>query len=59
MQDPAKQKSMYKLLGVVFAIAGFIWIVYGVFTPRFILYPFIGLINWAIAWYCRQESKTG
>jgi hypothetical protein len=59
MQDPAKQKKMYQTLSVVFAIAGFVWIVYGVFTPRFLLFPFIGLVNWAVAWYCKQSAKAG
>ena len=40
-------------------LAGFVWIVYGVFTPRFILFPLIGLANWAVAWYCKQMSTTG
>ncbi len=59
IQDPAKQKQMYQILSAVFAIAGFVWIVYGVFTPRFILYPVIGLLNWGVAWFCRQMSRAG
>jgi len=50
---------MYQILSAVFAIAGFVWIVYGVFTPRFILYPVIGLLNWGVAWFCRQMSRAG
>ncbi len=59
MQDPARQKQMYKILSVVFGVAGFIWFVYGLFTPRFIFYPFIGVLNWGISWYCRQMGKAG
>lgn len=58
MQDPAKQKNLYKILKVTFGIAGFVWIVYGLFTPNFILFPLIGLVNWGIAWYCAQLSKN-
>jgi hypothetical protein len=58
MQDPAKDKRMYQILTLVFAIAGFVWIIYGVFTPRFILFPLIGLLNWAVAWYCKQMAKA-
>ena len=57
MQDPTKEKKLYSLLSVVFGIAGFVWIAYGVFTPRFLLFPFIGLINWGIAYYCKGMSK--
>jgi hypothetical protein len=59
MQDPAQQKKMYMLLSIVFGVAGLVWIICGVFSPRFIFYPFIGLINWGIAWYCRQAGKAG
>jgi hypothetical protein len=59
MQNPAKQKQTYKILSVVFAVAGFVWIIYGVFTPHFILFPLVGLLNWAVAWYCSQMSKAG
>ena len=58
MQDPARQKQMYKILSVVFAVAGFIWVIYGVFTPRFIFYPLIGVGNWAVAWYCKKMSRA-
>ena len=57
MQDPTKEKKLYSILTVVFGIAGFVWIVYGVFTPQFLLFPFIGLINWGIAYYCKGMSK--
>jgi len=57
MQDPAKQKKMYKLLSIVFAIAGVSWIIAGFWgLTHFILYPLIGLVNLAIAWYCKQNS---
>jgi hypothetical protein len=57
MQDPEKQKKMYKLLSVVFGIAGFLWIVAGIWgLTHFILFPLIGLVNLAIAWYCKQNA---
>ncbi|MBI5388116.1 MAG: hypothetical protein HZA90_25910 [Verrucomicrobia bacterium] len=57
MINPSNQKTTYKILFVVFGIAGVVWILYGVFTPRFLLYPFIGLLNLGIAAYCRLMSK--
>jgi hypothetical protein len=56
MDDQAKQKRAYRMLAVVFAVAGVIWIVYGFFSPRFILYPLIGLLNLGIAYVCKQLS---
>ena len=46
------------ILAVVFAIAGLAWIIGGALSiyHRF-LYPFIGLVNLAIAYYCKQQSK--
>lgn len=58
MQDPAKQKSLYKILVWVFGIAGLAWIIGGVrslYHP--FLYPFIGVLNLGIAYYCRLMSK--
>lgn len=58
MQDATKQKQLYKVLAVVFAIAGLAWIIGGIFSVYHrILYPFIGVANWAVAWYCWQMSK--
>jgi hypothetical protein len=61
MQDPAKRKKLYEILTYVFAIAGLVWIIGGVWPPRlhYFLYPFLGLLNWAVAWYCKQMSQTG
>jgi hypothetical protein len=61
MQDPAKQKKFYDILYKVFAVAGLVWIVGGfVSIPRhYVLFPLIGLVNWAVAWYCKQMSKAG
>jgi hypothetical protein len=56
MDDQAKQRRMYQLLMVVFGIAGVVWIVYGFLSPRFILYPLIGVANLGIAWFCKQSS---
>ena len=47
---------MYKLLALVFAVAGVVWIVSGFFSPRYILYPLIGLANLGIAYYCKRSS---
>jgi hypothetical protein len=59
MSDPASQKRSYKTLSIVFTVAGFVWIIYGLIPPwtHFILFPVVGLINWGIAWYCRQMSQ--
>ena len=59
MQDPAKQKKLYRILSTVFAVAAVVWIISGFFTiPRhYILFPLIGLLNWGVAWYCKQMSK--
>ncbi len=58
MQDPAKQKKLYIILTVVFAVAGLLWML-GLFTPNRFLFGIIGLINWGIAWYCWQMGKAG
>ena len=54
------KQTTYMILAVVFAIAGLAWIIGGIFSiyHRF-LYPFIGLVNLGIAWYCKQTSKEG
>jgi len=53
------KQTQYKILAVVFGIAGLAWIIGGVFSiyHRF-LYPFIGLLNLGVAWYCKQMSKN-
>jgi hypothetical protein len=58
MQNPANQKKAYKILSVVFGVAGLVWIILGLSSPRYIFYPLIGLINWGIAWYCNQAGKN-
>lgn len=52
------QRSTYKILAVVFGVAGIAWIIGG-FTSitHFILYPFIGLVNLGIAYLCKQMSR--
>jgi hypothetical protein len=52
------QRSTYKILAVVFGVAGIAWIIGG-FTSvtHFILYPFIGVVNLGIAYLCKQMSK--
>ena len=51
------QRTTYKLLAVVFAIAGIAWIVGGLFSVlHFILYPFIGVVNLGIAYLCKKMS---
>jgi len=44
------------MLALVFGVAGVVWIVYGFFSPRFILYPLIGVANLAVAFFCKQAS---
>jgi hypothetical protein len=56
MDDQERQRRMYKFLMMVFGIAGVVWIVYGFCSPRFILFPLIGLANLGIAWFCKQSS---
>ncbi len=52
------KKTTYKILMVVFGIAGLAWFFGGLFSVYHrILYPFIGLVNLGIAFYCKQESK--
>jgi hypothetical protein len=56
MDNQGKQKRAYKILAVLLFIAGTVRIVYGFVSPRFILYPFIGLANLGIAYVCKQLS---
>ncbi len=56
MNDQAKQKRLCLLLAAVFGVAGFVWIISGFLSPRYILYPLVGLANWGIAYVCRQQS---
>ena len=41
---------------MVFGVAGMVWIVYGFLSPRFILYPLIGVVNLTIAYFCKKAS---
>jgi tetrahydromethanopterin S-methyltransferase subunit C len=59
MQDAEKKQKAFKTLSLVFAVAGVIWIIAGFISHRYLFYPFIGLLNWAIAYYCSMMSKTG
>jgi hypothetical protein len=56
MNDPAKQKQAYLLLAVVFGAAGAVWIIYGLMSPRWVLYPLIGFANLGIAYLCKRGS---
>jgi hypothetical protein len=56
MDDQGKQRRAYLTLTVIFGIAGVVWVVYGFFSPRFILYPLIGLANLGVAYVCRRQS---
>ena len=47
---------MYLILSAVFGVAGVVWIVSGFLSPRFILYPFIGLVNLGIAYVCTKAA---
>lgn len=57
MKQPADKKSLYKILAVVFGIAGLIWVVYGLMSPHFLFYPFLGLVNLGLAFLCFQNAK--
>ncbi len=59
MNEPDNKAKTYKILAVVFAVAGLVWIIGGIISYRFFLFPFIGLVNWAIAWVCREMSRSG
>jgi energy-converting hydrogenase Eha subunit H len=56
MSSPQNQARTYMLLAVVFGIAGAVWIVYGFLSPRWVLYPLIGIVNLGIAYVCKQNS---
>jgi energy-converting hydrogenase Eha subunit H len=56
MNDPANQSGKYKMLAMVFGVAGIVWIVYGFLSPHFIFYPLIGLANLGIAFVCKLSS---
>lgn len=52
------QKKTYRLLAVVFGIAGVAWIIGGFLSvSHFLLYPFIGVVNLGIAYLCKQMSR--
>ena len=52
------KKQTYKILAVVFLIAGLAWVLGGIFSVYHrVLYPFIGVINLAIAYFCKTESQ--
>jgi hypothetical protein len=54
-----KNKQLaYKVLALVFAIAGLVWIIGGLTSRHYLFYPFLGLLNWGIAWYCQQASQA-
>jgi len=50
---------MYQGLAAVFGIGGLVWIIGGFISHHLILYPFLGLVNWALAFFCWQESQNG
>jgi hypothetical protein len=51
------QRKSYKLLAVIFAIAGVAWIIGGLCSiAHFLLYPLIGVLNLGIAYWCKQMS---
>jgi drug/metabolite transporter (DMT)-like permease len=53
MDDQGKRRRTYRILAVAFAVAGAVWIVYGFFSPSWILYPLIGVVNLGIAYACK------
>ena len=57
MPVPENQSRKYKLLAVVFGVAGMVWVIYGFLSPRFIFYPLIGAANLGIAYFCKKASS--
>ncbi len=58
MEDTAKRKKRFKQLTVLLGVAGLVWFVGGFLSSpiHYILYPLIGILHWAGAWYCHQMS---
>lgn len=56
MMDSQKQRLTYLVLAGVFGIAGVVWIISGFLSPRFILYPCIGVVNLGIAYVCKKTA---
>ncbi|HXR06346.1 MAG TPA: hypothetical protein VN765_03390 [Candidatus Acidoferrum sp.] len=56
MPEPANQSRTFKILAVVFGLAGVVWIVHGFYSPRYIFYPLIGVANLALAYFCKKAS---
>ncbi len=54
--DSQKQRLTYLVLAGVFGIAGVVWIISGFLSPRFILYPCIGVVNLGIAYVCKKTA---
>ena len=54
------KKATYKILAVVFGVLALYLLVYGLFFAyKFfkLICILLGLVNGAIAFYCKQESK--
>ncbi len=58
MSEPANKPRMYKILAAVFAFAGLVWIVGGLASGRYFVYPFFGLMNWAVAYFCYVMAQN-
>jgi hypothetical protein len=56
MTEQENQRRIRTMLAVGFGVAGIFWIVYGFISPRFILYPLIGVANLVIAFLCKHAS---
>jgi low temperature requirement protein LtrA len=59
MKQTTNKQKMYQGLAAVFGIGGLVWIIGGFISHHLILYPFLGLVNWALAFFCWQESQNG
>jgi hypothetical protein len=56
MDAQSNQKRTYRMLAALFGVAGVVWVVYGFYSPRFILYPLIGLVNLGLAVVCKRSA---
>lgn len=57
LDDSSAESRTYLLLAIVFGVAGLVWVVYGLMSPRWLFYPLLGAVNLAIACLCKSRSN--